>query len=579
MRCFRLFREPAGRPCGLVSTPRGPWLPPPGRPRPPRRREGLSRRDIAAIQRTLITSHRSDRQALPAPRRKRGFCRWTRRTGESTLSRDGDMGTEPRIFISYRRSDCQSQANGLNDGLRHRLPDAQVFMDLDSIPPGADFEEHIRNEIDQCDVVLVLIGDEWLEPQRGTSTRRIDNPNDFVRLEVTSALRNDQVRVIPVLVEGAQMPQASQLPDDIARLARLNAYVLSDSHWARDITELTNHLGGMRSEAPQQSAPSVTFADIDVNALRTAVADLPRQFATKDVSTHAAMLAAHEDVAERSNYHTMVGRLLMKHRGELGLGSPEAPTDDRGSRWTRVSGSRATAATAPANPAPAMPTSPLVHSTQPKSGSSAVGKLMIVLPLISIGMLAFVPPLWAGIRLKHDASRQRKMYAFAGVLGAATLLGFILLGSGPVDADGTPTGPVSDTGGFLLLACMATGVVVAVRNRRPPQVLAGTAQELMKRDLRRQYRDLANRDASLAASMRIGRPDVERGYDDGGLVDLNSMPVEGLQRFAGLSHADAAEVVRARGELGRFSSVNELEAFTHLSHGALARLREIAVFV
>ena len=62
-------------------------------------------------------------------------------------------------------------------------------MDLDSIPPGADFEEHIRDEIDQCDVVLVLIGDEWLDPAPGTSTRRIDQPNDFVRLEVMTSLR------------------------------------------------------------------------------------------------------------------------------------------------------------------------------------------------------------------------------------------------------------------------------------------------------------------------------------------------------------------------------------------------------
>src|SRR4029079_11444523 len=136
-----------------------------------------------------------------------------------------------RIFISYRRSDCQSQANGLHDGLRHRLHRSKIFMDIDSIPPGADFEEHIRQEIEQCDVVLVLIGDEWLDPRPGATTRRIDEPRDFVRLEVLSSLRANNVRVIPVLVEGAQMPDASQLPDDIARLARLNAFVLSDSHW------------------------------------------------------------------------------------------------------------------------------------------------------------------------------------------------------------------------------------------------------------------------------------------------------------------------------------------------------------
>ena len=79
--------------------------------------------------------------------------------------------------------------------------------------------------------------------------------------------------------------------------------------------------------------------------------------------------------------------------------------------------------------------------------------------------------------------------------------------------------------------------------------------------------------------MRVGRPDLAREYDDGGLVDINSVPAEGLQRFAGMSSAEAAEVLRARRELGRFSSVNELEAFATLSHGTLARLREVAVFV
>ena len=120
--------------------------------------------------------------------------------------------TEQRIFISYRRSDCQSQANGLHDGLRHRLQGSRIFMDIDSIPPGADFEAHIRQEIEQCDVVLVLIGDEWLDPRPGSETRRIDEPNDFVRLEIESSLKSEHVRVIPVLVEGAQMPHTRRAP-------------------------------------------------------------------------------------------------------------------------------------------------------------------------------------------------------------------------------------------------------------------------------------------------------------------------------------------------------------------------------
>jgi hypothetical protein len=401
------------------------------------------------------------------------------------------MSTDQRIFISYRRSDCQLAASGLNDGLRNRLPGAQVFMDLDSIPPGADFEEHIRNEIDQCDVVLVLIGDEWLAPQPGTSTRRIDQPNDFVRLEIMSALAAQGVRVIPVLVEGATMPAATELPDDIARLARLNAYVLSDTHWGRDITELTTHLQKFTPGAPAAPAtttsagPTVTFADIDENAVKYAVADLPNQFATKDVSSHPAMLATHEDVAGRSNYHTMVGRFLMQHRAELGLGSPEAAQGDRGSRWTKTGATDLHVGQEPA-PAPSWPPQgqaqppapiwppqgqgqpppqaprhaapqPYPASTQPdpsvvRQRQPVAGLLLIVLAFMSIGFLSFAQPLWAASKVTHDPRRRRKFYIIAGILAGCVVLAFVL-----------PT----SIGALLWLGCWVAGIVVAVKYRNP----------------------------------------------------------------------------------------------------------------
>ena len=201
--------------------------------------------------------------------------------------------TDQRIFISYRRSDCQSQANGLHDGLRHRLHRSKIFMDIDSIPPGADFEEHIRQEIEQCDVVLVLIGDEWLDPRPGGVTRRIDEPNDFVRLEIESSLKAEHVRVIPVLVEGARMPYVDDLPDSVQRLARLHAFEMSDSRWTSDIERLTVQLrefGASPARTPT-SRPTMTFSDIDDDALRNALAQLPATFKTKDLSEHPAVLA------------------------------------------------------------------------------------------------------------------------------------------------------------------------------------------------------------------------------------------------------------------------------------------------
>ena len=235
--------------------------------------------------------------------------------------------TEQRIFISYRRSDCQSQANGLHDGLRHRLDSSKIFMDIDSIPPGADFEEHIRQEIEQCDVVLVLIGDEWLDPRPGTGTRRIDEPNDFVRLEIESSLKSAHVRVIPVLVEGARMPQGDELPESVQRLARLHAFELSDSRWTEDIGRLSVQLRefGATPARTAKSQPTMTFSDVDDDALQEALAQLPATFKTKDLSEHPAVLATHTDVSQLGNYHTIIGRYLMQNRDRLGLAQPGRP--------------------------------------------------------------------------------------------------------------------------------------------------------------------------------------------------------------------------------------------------------------
>ncbi|WP_165355129.1 toll/interleukin-1 receptor domain-containing protein [Nocardioides oleivorans] len=240
---------------------------------------------------------------------------------------------EQRIFISYRRSDCQSQANGLNDGLRHRLPEARVFMDIDSIPIGADFEEHIRGEIEQCHVALILIGDNWLDARPGSNLRRIDEANDFVRLEVESALAAKHLRVIPVLVEGATMPTPDELPDSIQRLARLNAFEMSDQRWSTDIERLTQQLrqlsGPATTTAAPEAEPTMSFSDVDDAAIRYAMTTLPETFKTKDLSEHPAVLATHTEVSQLRNYHTIIGRYLMQHRRSLGLDDPGKPVDQR----------------------------------------------------------------------------------------------------------------------------------------------------------------------------------------------------------------------------------------------------------
>ncbi len=128
-------------------------------------------------------------------------------------------------------------------------------MDLDSIPPGADFEEYIRREIDDCDLVLVMIGDNWLDADVDGSGRRIDRHDDFVRLEIESALASPRVHVVPVLVEGARMPAPNELPPSIRALARYNAVELDDRRWTADLKRLAESVPTILRTPP---APVVT---------------------------------------------------------------------------------------------------------------------------------------------------------------------------------------------------------------------------------------------------------------------------------------------------------------------------------
>ena len=101
--------------------------------------------------------------------------------------------------------------------------DGEVFKDIDSIELGEDWVEAITGAVASCDVMLALIGDEWLRSPTRTGSRRLDDPSDFVRVEIETALKRD-VRVIPILVDGAQMPRAAELPPGLAPLVRRQAW-------------------------------------------------------------------------------------------------------------------------------------------------------------------------------------------------------------------------------------------------------------------------------------------------------------------------------------------------------------------
>jgi glycerophosphoryl diester phosphodiesterase len=128
-----------------------------------------------------------------------------------------------RVFISYRRQETAWPARQLYDVLVAELGANRVFKDVDNIEPGDDFVERIQSAVGSCQVLLALIGPRWLTITDAKGERRLDDPEDFVRLEVETALSRDDVRVIPILVDDAKMPRPQDLPTELAALTRRQA--------------------------------------------------------------------------------------------------------------------------------------------------------------------------------------------------------------------------------------------------------------------------------------------------------------------------------------------------------------------
>jgi hypothetical protein len=152
-----------------------------------------------------------------------------------------------RIFISYRRQETAYPAAWLYERVAAHFGREQVFKDVDSIVLGDDFAEVIANAVGSCDVLLALIGDRWLMITNEDGRRRLDDPDDFVRLEIETALERN-IRVIPVLFEGARLPRAGELPASLAKLVRRQALELSPSRFDVDIGKLLRVLDATLAE-------------------------------------------------------------------------------------------------------------------------------------------------------------------------------------------------------------------------------------------------------------------------------------------------------------------------------------------
>src|ERR1700740_1543289 len=162
------------------------------------------------------------------------------------------------VFISYRRETTAGEARALFNELLGKLGKNSVFMDVDSIALGRDFRGALQKTLESCDLMLVLIGKDWADVKDEEGRPRLQNPRDFVRLEIEAALKRDII-VTPILVQGAHMPAPEQLPAEIRDLVYRNGFELSHNRWESDFAEMIRRLNldiAKESRRVEQSASS-----------------------------------------------------------------------------------------------------------------------------------------------------------------------------------------------------------------------------------------------------------------------------------------------------------------------------------
>src|SRR4030095_14830730 len=152
------------------------------------------------------------------------------------------------------REDAEGQAGRLFDDLVMNFGEGSVFMDVAGIEPGRDFRRVIDEHVASCGVLLAMIGKSWIDAKDDSGRRRLDDPMDFVRLETASALKRD-IPVVPVLVHGARMPRAEQLPEDLAELACRNGVEVTHARWDSDVQVLIKALSPYVESLQKRTGP------------------------------------------------------------------------------------------------------------------------------------------------------------------------------------------------------------------------------------------------------------------------------------------------------------------------------------
>ena len=237
------------------------------------------------------------------------------------------------IFISYRRSDSQWAASRLYDTLTQTFPDERLFMDVDSIDPGQDFVTVLEDKIAECDVFLALIGPNWLTEELTEGQRRLDDPEDFVRIEIGRALDRADTVTIPVLLDGAEVPQESDLPGPLKPLARRQFARLSHEGYRAEINRLVEAIGKaldqrpVRTEASQAISPKSMRRPLGIAAGVVLVAAL----AIAAYLWNSGKVQDFSNLADLSTFTECADcpEMVVLPAGTFVMGSPEDEADRR----------------------------------------------------------------------------------------------------------------------------------------------------------------------------------------------------------------------------------------------------------
>jgi glycerophosphoryl diester phosphodiesterase len=277
-------------------------------------------------------------------------------------------GEAGRVFISYRRQETAWPARELYDVLVAELGPDRVFKDVDNIEPGDDFVERIQSAVGSCQVLLALIGPQWLTITDARGARRLDDPADFVRLEVETALNRDDVRVIPILVDNAEMPTAQELPEGLAGLTRRQAVEINPVSFdtRRLLKVLSDTLNDVRREPAEPSSPAAgagvrpPWKPPPVPPVESAAAGW-----TSELSTPAGSAGDRAAVRKRTGVFVAVGSIILL--AAVGVAAWWYFTRDSGQLTATISQS-----SAPASP-PAATTAPSGSPSQTATAEEPTG--------------------------------------------------------------------------------------------------------------------------------------------------------------------------------------------------------------